>query len=184
MSELTVNFTEEILDITVPNDALNVTVYEEILYVTETGDGLNVTIAEETLDVVIGSDLEITLTEETIDVSLGEVVEITNNYTQGGKLTVEFDHTDFGATVTIGEIISGKVIINTVVEITTSFDSGTFTIGKDSAQAILMAIADRANLVNRYLVNNYIELSATDTYKIFFSGSPTQGSGKVYITFA
>lgn len=109
---------------------------------------------------------------------------ITNNYGGGGKLTVEFDHTDFGATKTIGEITSGRVIINTVAEVDTAFDSGYFTIGKDSAQAILMTIADRGNAVNRYLTHNYIELTSTDTYKIFFSGSPTQGSGKVYITFA
>lgn len=184
MSELTVNFTEEILDITVPNDSLNVTVVEEVLSVTETTDGLDVSFVDETLDVVIGSDLEVTFEEETLNVSLGEIVEINNYYTSGGKLTVEFDHTDFGATKTIGEITSGRVIINTVVEVDTAFDSGSFTIGKDSAQAILMTIADRGNAVNRYLTHNYIELTTTDNYKIFFSGSPTQGSGKVYITFA
>lgn len=184
MSELTVNFTEEILDITVPNDSLNVTVIEEVLNVTESNDGLEITFEDEPLNITIGSDLEIEFVDESLEVSFGEVVEINNYYTNGGKLTVEFDYTDFGATKTIGEITSGRVIINTVVEVDTAFDAGYFTIGKDSAQAILMAIADRGNAVNRYLVNNYIELTATDTYKIFFSGSPATGSGKVYITFA
>lgn len=110
---------------------------------------------------------------------------INNYYTSGGKLTLEFGFGDFaGGSLLIGEITSGRVIINTVVEVDVAFDAGYFTIGKDSAQAILMAIADRGNAVNRYLTHNYIELTATDNYKIFFSGSPTQGSGKVYITFA
>ena len=110
---------------------------------------------------------------------------INNYYTSGGKLTVEFDHSNFaGGSLLIGEITSGRVIINTVVEVEVAFNSGSFTIGKDSAQAILMAIADRGNEQGRYLTHNYIELTATDNYKIFFSGSPSTGSGKVYITFA
>ena len=80
MSNLTVNFTEEILDVTVPNDSLNVTVVEEILNVTESADSLDVTIEESALDVTVGSDLEIEITENTLDVTLGEIVEITNNY--------------------------------------------------------------------------------------------------------
>lgn len=120
--------------------------------------------------------------ENAVNVLTGATIN--NYYTSGGKLTVEFDYTDFGTTKLIGEITSGRVIINTVVEIDTAFNSGSFTIGKDSAQAILMAISDRSNAAGRYLVNNYIELTATDNYKIFFSGSPSQGSGKVYITFA
>lgn len=80
MSNLTVNFTEEILDVAVPNDSLNVTVVEEILNVTESADSLDVTIEESALDVTVGSDLEIEITENTLDVTLGEIVEITNNY--------------------------------------------------------------------------------------------------------
>lgn len=122
--------------------------------------------------------------ENAVNVLTGATI-INNYYTSGGKLTVEFGFGDFaGGSLLIGEITSGRVIINTVVEIDTAFNSGSFTIGKDSAQAILMAIADRSNAAGRYLVNNYIELTATDNYKIFFSGSPSQGSGKVYITFA
>lgn len=87
MSELTVNFTEEILDITVPNDSLNVTVVEEVLSVTETTDGLDVSFVDETLDVVIGSDLEVSFVEENLNVSFGDLVEITNNYDSGANYT-------------------------------------------------------------------------------------------------
>ncbi len=121
--------------------------------------------------------------EVVLNVLTGAVIN--NYYTSGGKVTKEFDHTDFaGGSLLIGEITSGRVIINTVVEVEVAFNSGSFTIGKDSAQAILMAIADRGNEQGRYLTHNYIELTATDNYKIFFSGSPSTGSGKVYITFA
>ena len=122
-------------------------------------------------------------TENVVNVLTGAVIN--NYYTSGGKVTKEFDHTAFAiGSLLIGEITSGRVIINTVVEVGVAFNGGSFTIGKDSAQAILMAIADRGNEQGRYLTHNYIELTATDNYKIFFSGSPSQGSGKVYITFA
>lgn len=130
-------------------------------------------------------EVALTLEEQVVRLNALTGATINNYYTSGGKVTKEFDHTDFaGGSLLIGEITNGRVIINTVVEVDVAFNSGSFTIGKDSAQAILMAIADRGNAVNRYLTHNYIELTATDNYKIFFSGSPTQGSGKVYITFA
>lgn len=87
MSELTVNFTEEILDITVPNDSLNVAFTEEILDVTVTDEGLAIEFVEETLDITLGSDLEIGFVEETLDVNFGEIVEITNNYESGANYT-------------------------------------------------------------------------------------------------
>ena len=99
MSELTVNFTEEILDITVPNDSLNVAFTEELLDVTVTDEGLAIEFVEETLDITLGSDLEIEFVEETLDVSFGEIVEITNNY---GADTVG---------VTAAETLSGHRIV-------------------------------------------------------------------------
>lgn len=163
------------IKITVTPDETTLTAQPSQVAVTASPNTLNVTAEPQTV--------ELTARPNEVLLNVLSGANVTNNYTSGGKLTVEFDYTDFGATKTIGEIISGKVIINTVVEIDTAFDSGTFTIGKDSAQAILMTIADRGNAVNRYLVNNYIELTTTDTYKLFFSGSPTQGSGKVFITY-
>ena len=130
-------------------------------------------------------EVALTLEEQVVRLNALTGAIINNYYTSGGKVTKEFDHTDFaGGSLLIGEITSGRVIINTVVEVDVAFNSGSFTIGKDSAQAILMAIAGRGNEQGRYLTHNYIELTATDNYKIFFSGSPSQGSGKVYITFA
>ena len=129
-------------------------------------------------------EVALTLEEQVVRLNALTGAIINNYYTSGGKVTVEFDHTDFATTKTIGEITSGRVIINTVVEVDTAFNSGSFTIGKDSAQAILMAIADRGNEQGRYLTHSYIELTATDNYKIFFSGSPSQGGGKAFITFA
>jgi len=99
MSNLTVNFTEEILDVTVPNDSLNVTVVEEVLNVTESADSLDVAIEETALDVTVGSDLEVEITENTLDVTLGEIVEITNNY--GGGATYTHTQSTASATWTI-----------------------------------------------------------------------------------
>lgn len=130
-------------------------------------------------------EVALTLEEQVVRLNALTGAIINNYYTSGGKVTKEFDFADFsGGSLLIGEITSGRVIINTVVEVEVAFNSGSFTIGKDSAQAILMAIADRGNEQGRYLTHNYIELTATDNYKIFFSGSPSTGSGKVYITFA
>jgi len=157
---------------------------ELAVVVQETGTA--VTVAENNNAVTVhetGAAVNINPTENVVNILTGATIN--NYYTSGGKLTVEFGFSNFaGGSLLIGEITSGRVIINTVVEVDTAFNSGSFTIGKDSAQAILMAIADRGNEQGRYLTHNYIELTATDNYKIFFSGSPTQGSGKVYITFA
>lgn len=167
-----------------PNEVkLTATPQETVLTAQTTSNTVTVS-PSETSVAVEPQNVEITVAPNEVNLNVLTGAVINNYYTSGGKLTVEFDHTDFGATKTIGEITSGRVIINTVVEVDTAFNSGTFTIGKDSAQAILMAIADRGNEQGRYLTHNYIELTATDNYKIFFSGSPTQGSGKVYITFA
>jgi hypothetical protein len=80
MSQFTVEFTENILDITVPSDQLDVNFTENLLDVTVTDDGLDIEIVESLLDVTIGSDLEIEITENLLDVSYGELVSITNNY--------------------------------------------------------------------------------------------------------
>ena len=159
-----------------PNE-ISVVVQESDIAVAVQKNNNAVTITE------TGAAVNINPTENVVNVLTGATIN--NYYTSGGKVTKEFDHTDFaGGALLFGEITSGRVIINTVVEVEVAFNSGTFTIGKDSAQAILMAIADRGNEQGRYLTHNYIELTATDNYKIFFSGSPSQGSGKVYITFA
>ena len=159
-----------------PNE-ISVVVQESDIAVAVQKNNNAVTITE------TGAAVNINPTENVVNVLTGAVIN--NYYTSGGKVTKEFDHTDFsGGSLLIGEITSGRVIINTVVEVEVAFNSGSFTIGKDSAQAILMAIADRGNEQGRYLTHSYIELTATDNYKIFFSGSPSTGSGKVYITFA
>ena len=159
-----------------PNE-ISVVVQESDIAVAVQKNNNAVTITE------TGAAVNINPTENVVNVLTGAVIN--NYYTSGGKVTKEFDHIDFaGGSLLIGEITSGRVIINTVVEVEVAFNSGSFTIGKDSAQAILMAIADRGNEQGRYLTHSYIELTATDNYKIFFSGSPSTGSGKVYITFA
>jgi hypothetical protein len=80
MSAFTVEFTENILDITVPSDQLDVNFTENLLDITVTDDGLDIAFTESSLDVTIGSDLEIEFTENLLNVSYGELVSITNNY--------------------------------------------------------------------------------------------------------
>lgn len=80
MSAFTVEFTENVLDITVPSDQLDVNFTENLLDVTVTDDGLDIVLTESLLDVTIGSDLEIEFTENLLNVSYGELVSITNNY--------------------------------------------------------------------------------------------------------
>ena len=173
----------------------NITLQPNTASLTVTPTNVEITTAPQTVDVIAQpnevnlnlqpNELAVTLQplELNLAVQTGNVNY--NYYTSGGKLTVDFAYSDFGsANKLIGEITSGRVIINTVIEINAAFDAGSFTVGTNTAQAVLMTIADRANAIGRYMVNNYIELSTTDNYKIFFSGSPTQGSGKVFITFA
>jgi len=168
-----------------PNEIkLTATTHDVILTAESSETLLTISPAEIALNLQ-AQEVALTLEEQVVRLNALTGAIINNYYTSGGKVTKEFDHTDFAdGSLLIGEITSGRVIINTVVEVEVAFNGGNFTIGKDSAQAILMAIADRGNEQGRYLTHNYIELTATDNYKIFFSGSPTQGSGKVYITFA
>ena len=117
-----------------------------------------------------------------LEFNTGNVTINTNG--GGGKISVEYSHTDYsGNTITIGSIPANSLILNTVIENSTAFNSGTHTVGIDTAQALLMAIADRGNAQDRYLTNNYLQTDTTDTYKVFFSGSPSSGSGKIYITY-
>ncbi len=92
MSAFTVEFTENILDITVPSDQLDVNFTENLLDVTVTDDGLDIVLTESLLDVTIGSDLEIEFTENLLNVSYGELVSITNNYGAGVSVIGEISN--------------------------------------------------------------------------------------------
>lgn len=97
----------------------------------------------------------------------------------GQKIVVDFDYTDFVSPLSLGSIPLGALIVNTVVEITTSFDAGAITIGTQAAQGILMTTGEVALTTGKYQRNNYLELDSAATFKAFFSGSPTMGSGKI-----
>ncbi len=124
---------------------------------------------------------EDTIIPEYIRFNLG-IADVTYN-TTGGKIVVEFDFSDYASPVLILNVPAGALIINTVVEIDTAFDSGSLTIGTQAAQGILMAVADRSNSVGKYEVHNYLLNDTAQDYKAFFTGTPTQGTGKFIIYY-
>lgn len=183
MSNVTVNSNPVLLSVTNERIALSVASSELALSVSGTNISFSV-VSNPVAITVERSEIALSVASNpvVIEFNTGNVTINTNG--GGGKISVEYSHTDYsGNTVTIGSIPANSLILNTVIENSTAFNSGTLTVGIDTAQALLMAIADRGNAQDRYLTNNYLQTDTTDTYKVFFSGSPSSGSGKIYITY-
>lgn len=107
--------------------------------------------------------------------------------TSGGaaKVVRSFESADFSGGLTLAGIPAGSMILSTIVEIIESFDApGTLTIGTQSAQGILMT-TNEVNLASQaiYERTNYLQIDSFETFKAFFSGSPTVGSGKIIIIY-
>lgn len=182
-SNVTVNSTPINLDVT--NEIIALSIESNQYIISVSGTTIDFSVVSNPIELSVESS-EIALSVESnpvvLEFNTGNVTINTNG--GGGKISVEYDYTDYGGNViTIGQIPADSLIVNTVIENTVAFNSGTLTVGIDTAQALLMAIADRGNAQDRYLTNNYLQTNSTDTYKVFFSGSPSQGSGKIYITY-
>lgn len=171
------------INLTVENENIALSVVNNPISFTVTNNEIEFIAVSAPINLVVEySAIEFTVTSNpvVIEFNTGNVT-ITNN--GGGKLTTDFDYTNYASTLLIGSIPENSLIVNTVIEINTAFDAGSLTVGKSSAQGILMAISDRGNAADRYLVNNYLETDSTENYNLYFSGSPTQGSGKIFITY-
>lgn len=100
------------------------------------------------------------------------------------KYIIDFDYSEFDSAKLIGSIPANASIINTVLDVSESFDSGYVTIGTQTAQGILMTVGE-SNLTFEGMFQrvNFLETESSETYKIFFHGTPTEGVGKITIFY-
>ncbi len=107
----------------------------------------------------------------------------TESQTGVAPIIQTFNFEDFTSALILAEVPSGSFILKTVVEIEESFDAGAITIGTQSAQGKLMT-ADEVDMVEgTYERTNYLQLDAAQSYKAFFSGTPTTGNGRIIIIY-
>lgn len=104
-------------------------------------------------------------------------------YDEIGKIVGDFSHIDFGSGyLSIGNTYDGYFVDRVVIEVESAFDEGTVTVG-DSLTADLFTDATDSELTvpNLYEKASGFEYSYNSDIRIYFTGSPTQGSGRVIV---
>ena len=104
-------------------------------------------------------------------------------YDEIGKIVGDFDFNTFGLDwITIGNTYDGYFVDKVVIEVESAFDEGTITVG-DALVSDLFTIATDSELTvpNLYEKASGFEYSYNSDIRIYFTGSPTQGSGRVIV---
>ena len=104
-------------------------------------------------------------------------------YDEIGKIVGDFSHIDFGSGyLSIGNTYDGYFVDRVVIEVESAFDEGTITVG-DALVSDLFTIATDSELTvpNLYEKASGFEYSYNSDIRIYFTGSPTQGSGRVIV---
>lgn len=104
-------------------------------------------------------------------------------YDEIGKIVGDFDFNTFGLDwITIGNTYDGYFVDKVVIEVESAFDEGTITVG-DALVSDLFTIATDSELTvsNLYEKASGFEYSYNSDIRIYFTGTPTQGSGRVIV---
>jgi len=101
-------------------------------------------------------------------------------------MLVDFDITDvIAGELSIGDLGSNHVVQSVSVLINTGFNGGTtMEVGDDLDQNRLMGTGDNIpGVVDTYTVTSDILYAGTSELKMYFTGAPTTGSGRVIVYF-
>lgn len=106
----------------------------------------------------------------------------------GGQssISVNFTFSDFAnSSKVIGTVLANRNVNNTKLIVDSIFDNGTITVGDSLEPNRLMGSSDNAlGYANTY-VSELDYLYTTDTVvNLYFTGSPTEGSGRVVISLS
>jgi hypothetical protein len=145
-------------------------------------------IAEETYLEVVEEVDELVILEEIIRNDIIEVGNIIIKEISGaGRIESSFDFDDVNIGIkSIGFIPSGRRIVKSDLIIETEFDGNTtINIGDDDAEGRLInAQQNSPGIADTYSVESNILFTALTELKMFFTGSPTQGTGTIIIYYS
>lgn len=179
----------DIIESTVKEDSLHVSLTEETLLCSMSEDVVQCSFSEEVIVASISPEvIQSTLSPEEINVQV-ECVICEGGSAPGSAvmhLEKEFDfQSQFP--VLIGRAIANAKVESVMLEILEPFNPGvTLTIGTQQARALLMEPADSAAYVagDYFRASNVSYEGVPDFYVFIETGAPTQGKGKVTIYFS
>jgi hypothetical protein len=124
------------------------------------------------------------MTKDVYDIDYNNIVDNAEHAMMvKSSLEIDFDFSDFTLSEKlIGTILAGYTVENTKIIVDTAFDDGQVTVG-DGADTVRLAEASDNDLrfINTYVVEKSYTYQIGTQVKLYISGNPTVGSGKIVV---